>query len=53
MEKIFDIKVAKNVEVEFKQISKKFAPDPLNIDRLILNRLFHQTPDLPDKNNLK
>ena len=53
IEKIFDIKVAKNVEVEFKQISKKFAPDPLNIDRLILNRLFHQIPDLPDKNNFK
>ena len=48
MEKIFDIKVAKNVEVEFKQITKKFAPDPLNIDRL-----FHQIPDLPDKNNFK
>ena len=53
MEKIFDIKVDKNVELEFKQISKKFAPDPLNIDRLILNRLFHQTPDLPDKNKFK
>jgi hypothetical protein len=53
MEKIFDIKVAKNVEVEFKKISKKLAPDPLNIDRLILNRLFHQIPDLPDKNNFK
>ena len=44
MEKIFDIKAAKNVEVEFKKIAKKFAPDPLNIDRL-----FHQIPDLPDK----
>ncbi len=53
MKKIFDIKVAKNVEVEFKKISKKLAPDPLKIDRLILNRLFHQTPDLPDKNNFK
>ena len=53
MEKIFDIKVPKNVEVEFKQISKKFAPDPLNIDRLILNRFFHQIPDLPDNNNFK
>ena len=53
IEKIFDIKVAKNVELEFKQISKKFAPDSLNIDRLILNRLFHQIPDLPDKNNFK
>ncbi len=45
MEKIFDIKVAKNVGVEFKQISKKFVPDQLNIDRL-----FHQIPDLPAKN---
>ena len=53
MEKIFDIKVVKNVQVKFKKISKKLAPDPLNIDRLILNRLFHQTQDLPDKNNFK
>ena len=53
MEKIFDIKVAKNVEVEFKKISKKLAPDPLNIDSLILNRLLHQIPDLPDNNNFK
>ena len=53
MEKIFDIKVAKNVELEFKQNSKKIAPYPLNIDRLILNRLFHQIPDLPDKNKFK
>ena len=53
MEKIFDIKVSEDVEVKFKEISQKLAPDPLNIDRLILNRLFHQTPDLPDKNNFK
>ena len=53
MEKIFDIKVVKNVEVEFKKISKKLAPDPLNIDRLILNRFFHQITDLPDNNNFK
>ena len=53
MERIFDIKVSNNVEVKFKEISKKLAPDPLNIDRLMLNRLFHQTPDLPDKNNSK
>ena len=53
MDNTFDIKVVKNVEVEFKKISKKLALDPLNIDRLILNRLFHQTPDLPDKNNFK
>ena len=48
MGKIFDIKVAKNVELEFKKISKKFAPDPLNIDRL-----FHEVPALPDKNKFK
>ena len=53
MERIFDIKVSENIEVKFKEISKQLAPDPLNIDRLILNRLFHQTPDLPDKNNFK
>ena len=53
MEKIFDIKVVQNVEVEFKKISQKLAPDPLNIDRLILNRLFNQIPDLPDNNNFK
>ena len=53
MERIFDIKVSENVEVKFKEISKKLAPDPLNIDRLILNRLYHQTPDLPDKKDFK
>ena len=53
MERIFDIKISENIEKKFKEISKMLAPDPLNIDRLILNRLFHQTPDLPDKNNFK
>ena len=53
MERILDIKVPKNVEVEFNKISKKLAPDLGNLDRLILNRLFHQTPDLSDKNNFK
>ena len=52
MERIFDIKVSENVELKFKEISKQLAPDPLNIDRLILNRLFHQTPDFPDKKNV-
>ena len=52
MERIFDIKVSENIEVKFEEISKKLAPDPLNIDRLILNRLFHQTPDFPDKKNI-
>ncbi len=52
MERIFDTRVAKNVELKFKEISKELAPDPLNVDRLILNRLFHQTPDFPDKGNI-
>ena len=52
MERIFDIKIPKNIESKFKEISKELAPDPLNVDRLILNRLFHQTPDFPDKKNI-
>ena len=52
MERILDIKLSKNVDVEFNKISKKLAPDPLNIDRLILI-LFNQTPDLSDNNNFK
>ena len=53
MKRIFDIKVSKNVEHKFQEISKKVVPDLLNIDRLTLIRLFHQTPDLPDKSNFK
>ena len=34
------------------EIANELAPDPLNMDRLILNRLFHQTPDSPDKKNI-
>ena len=51
MERIFDIKVSDKIETKFKEIANEIAPDPLNIDRLILNRLFHQTPDYPDKKN--
>ena len=51
MERIFDIKVSDKIENKFKEIAGEIAPDPLNIDRLILNRLFHQTPDAPDKKN--
>ena len=32
MERILDIKVSKNVEVKFQEISKELAPDRLNID---------------------
>ena len=49
MERIFDVKVTDEVEDKFREISGELAPDPLNIDRLRLNRLLHQTPDLPDK----
>ena len=52
MERIFDIQISDNIESKFKEISNELAPDPLNLDRLILNRLFHQTPDFPDKKNI-
>ena len=49
MERIFEVRVPEEVEDKFREISGELAPDPLNIDRLRLNRLLHQTPDLPDK----
>ena len=52
MERIFDTKISKNIEQKFKEVANELAPDPLNMDRLILNRLFHQTPDSPDKKNI-
>ncbi len=50
MEKIFDIRVPEKIEQKFQELAGELAPDPLNPDRLRLNRLLHQTPDLPDKN---
>ena len=52
MERIFETKISKNIESKFKEIANELAPDPLNVDRIILNRLFHQTPDFPDKKNI-
>ena len=52
MERIFDTKISSNIESKFKEVANQLAPDPLNMDRLILNRLFHQTPDSPDKKNI-
>ena len=52
MEKIFDTKISNDIESKFKEIANQLAPDPLNMDRLILNRLFHQTPDSTDKKNI-
>ncbi len=49
MERIFDVKVPVEFEDKFREIAGELAPDPLNVDRLRLNRLLHQTPDLPDK----
>ena len=49
MERIFDVKVPDEIEDKFREIAGELAPDPLNIDRLRLNRLLHQTPDLPEK----
>tara|TARA_Y100001978_G_scaffold20294_1_gene16258 strand:- start:601 stop:1050 length:450 start_codon:yes stop_codon:yes gene_type:complete len=51
MERIFDIKVSDKIETKFKEIAGEIAPDPLNIDRIILNRLFHQPPGSTDKKN--
>ena len=48
MDRIFDTKIANDIESKFKEIANELAPDPLNMDRLILNRLFHQTPDSTD-----
>ena len=52
MERIFDTNISNNIESKFKEIANELAPDPLNMDRLILNRLFHQTPDSTDKKNI-
>lgn len=48
MERIFDVRVPDEVEQAFREVAGELAPDPLNADRLRLNRLLHQTPDLPD-----
>ncbi len=47
MERIFDVRVPEEVEKTFRELAGELAPDPLNADRLRLNRLLHQTPDLP------
>ena len=52
MERIFETKISNKIETKFREIANELAPDPLNMDRLILNRLFHQTPDSPDKKNI-
>ena len=49
MERIFDVRVPEDVEQIFREVAGELAPDPLNADRLRLNRLLHQTHDLPDR----
>ena len=49
MERIFDVRVPEDIEQKFRELAGELAPDPLNPDRLRLNRLLHQTPDLPDR----
>ena len=49
MERVFDVRVPEAVEKKFLEQAGELAPDPLNVDRLRLNRLLHQTPDLPDR----
>ena len=50
MERVFDVRVPEEIERKFREFAGELAPDPLNVDRLRLNRLLHQTPDLPDRN---
>ena len=49
MERVFDVKLPEPIEQKFRELAGELAPDPLNADRLRLNRLLHQTPDLPDR----
>ena len=49
MERVFDVRVPDDIEQKFREVAGELAPDPLNVDRLRLNRLLHQTPDLPDR----
>ncbi len=50
MERVFDVRVPEAIEQKFREHAGELAPDPLNLDRLRLNRLLHQTPDMPDRN---
>ena len=52
MERIFDTKISNHIESKFREIADQLAPDPLNVDKLILDRLFHQNSDFPDKKNI-
>ncbi|BEV35523.1 hypothetical protein CREGCYN_03350 [Synechococcus sp. M16CYN] len=49
MERIFDVRVPEEIEQKFRELADELAPDPLNADRLRLNRLLCQAPELPDQ----
>ena len=49
MERVFDVRVPEDIEQKFRELAGELAPDPLNVDRLRLNRLLHQTLDFPDR----
>ena len=49
MERVFDVRVPEEIEQKFRELAGELAPDTLNVGRLRLNRLLHQTPDLPDR----
>ena len=39
MERVFDVRVPEEIEQKFRELAGELAPDPLNVDRLRLNRL--------------
>ena len=49
MERVFDVRVPDEIEQKYRELAGELAPDPLNVDRLRLNRLLNQTPDLPHR----
>ena len=51
LERVFTVKLPDSVEDKFREVAGELAPDPLNSDRLRLNRLLHKTPDLAECDN--
>jgi len=47
MERIFDTKISNNIESKFKEIANELAPDPLNVDRLILEQIISSNSRFP------
>lgn len=48
LERVFTVKLPESVECKFREVAGELAPDPLNSDRLRLDRLLHQTPNLAE-----